>query len=359
MINNKFISGLIALIMSAITTISCARSDEPQLIDPVETIVSGNGAYIINEGNFRMGNGSLSYYSYDSSKIHNDIFRKMTGRPLGDVPNSMQIYGDKAYIVVNNSGTIEVVEKNTMKSVSTISDLNSPRNISIVNSNKAYVTSMYSDSVTILNLIDYTISGYINIKKSSESVVIAGNKAFVASWIGGNKVMVINTDYDSVTDSITVAKEPESMELDKNNTLWVLCNGGWNRKNFAELIGIDIQTLVINKKLVFPDLTDSPSCLKTDGDGDTLYYLEDGVRRLGTDNPVLPEGTLIEEGTRLFYKLGINPVSGEIIVTDAVDYQQNGYVLRYKRNGQPISSSLAGIIPGSICFKVQPSPVIE
>ncbi len=356
---NKSNTGLITLILSAVTFFSCTRPDDRELIDSVESIVSGNGVFIINEGNFRMGNGSLSYYSYDSSKIHNDIFRKISGRPLGDVPNSMQIYGEKAYIVVNNSGTIEVVEKNTLKSLNTIDDLNSPRNISIISSNKAYVTSMYSDSVTILNLTDYTISGYINIRRSSESAVVAGNKAFIANWIGGNEIIVINTDNDRVIDSISVGKEPESMELDKNNTLWILCNGGWNRQNFAELIGIDIQTFKTNKRLVFPSLTNSPSCLKINGEGDTLYFLEKGVRRLGIDDSVLPPGSLIEEGTHFFYKLGINPVSGEIIVTDAVDYQQNGYVLRYKRSGQLISSSLAGIIPGSVCFKVQPNPVIE
>ena len=49
------------------------------------------GVFIVNEGNYRSGNGSLSFYSYDSSKIFNDLFYSINGRPLGDVPNSMAI----------------------------------------------------------------------------------------------------------------------------------------------------------------------------------------------------------------------------------------------------------------------------
>ena len=30
----------------------------------------GGGVFIVNEGNFRGGNGSLSFYSYDSLKIY-------------------------------------------------------------------------------------------------------------------------------------------------------------------------------------------------------------------------------------------------------------------------------------------------
>src|SRR5664280_2719855 len=58
----------------------------------------GGGVFIVDEGNFRSGNGSLSFYSYDSSKIFNDVFSSANNRPLGDVPNSMAIKGDQAYI---------------------------------------------------------------------------------------------------------------------------------------------------------------------------------------------------------------------------------------------------------------------
>ena len=166
---------------------------------PLAHFLTGDGVFIIDEGNFMGGNGSLSFYSYDSSKVYNDLFSEVNGRPLGDVPNSMEIYGDKAYIVVNNSGKIEIIKKNTLESVSTITGLISPRNIGFVNSSKAYVTSMYSDSLIIINLNDNSISGYIDLRRSSESIVIAGDKAFVANWVGGNEVMVIDNTSNEVS----------------------------------------------------------------------------------------------------------------------------------------------------------------
>jgi YVTN family beta-propeller protein len=336
------------LVFLAILLVSCTKKDNT----PAETYLSGNGVFVVNEGNFMGGNGSLSFYSYDSLKIYNDLFANVNGRPLGDVPNAAEILGDKMYIVVNNSGKIEVVRLSDMKSVTTITGLISPRNIAFINSSKAYVTSMYSDSVIVLNLKTSAISGYINIRRSSESIVTAGQKAFVSSWVGGHEVMVIDTDTDAVTDSIQVGVEPESMALDKNNILWVLCNGGWMRENFAELDGINISDNSIEKHLVFPTIEESPSCLRIDAKRETLYYLDSGVRKLGISAATLPDSPFIPQTDHFFYKLGIDPVSNDILATDAVDYQQKGYLLRYDQTGSLKASALADIIPGYLCFKV-------
>jgi YVTN family beta-propeller protein len=338
----------LAIIILFLTLIvSCNKNEDK----PNGTFLTGEGVFIINEGNFMSGNGSLSYYSYDSSKIYNDLFSDINGRPLGDVPNSIEIYGDLAYIVVNNSGKIEVIKKSTLESVKTISGLISPRNIGFVNSSKAYVTSMYSDSLVIINLNDNSISGYLNLRRSSESIVVSGDKVFVANWVGGNEVMVINDVTDEVTDSIEVGIEPESMVIDHNNLLWVLSNGGWTRENFAELDGINTVTNSIEKHIVFPDRQASPTCLRIDGSGDNLYYLESGVRRFSITASELPAEPFIPQTGHYFYKLGINPSNNDVFVTDAVDYVQNGYLLCYSNEGALISSQMADIIPGSMCFK--------
>jgi len=151
---------LFLLFTTTILLLSCTKNSD----DHDGSFLSGNGVFIINEGNFMGGNGSLSFYSYDSLKIYNNIFLNANGRPLGDVPNSMVISGERIYIVVNNSGRLEVVNKNTLESVKTITGLKAPRNISIISSTKAYVSSIYSDSVAIIDLSANSISGYINIR---------------------------------------------------------------------------------------------------------------------------------------------------------------------------------------------------
>jgi hypothetical protein len=341
----------IIIIMFSVVTSSCTK----MTTDENASFLAGSGVFILNEGNFRWGNGSLSFYSYDSAKIYNDLFLNVNGRPLGDIPNSMILNDYLAYIVVNNSGKIEVINRNTLESIATITGLVSPRNMAIVNNSKAYVTSMYSDSLAIINLNDYTVSGYINLRRSSESVVISDNKAFVSEWVGGSEVMVINTIDNKVVDSIKVGMEPESMVLDENKTLWVLCNGGWTRTNFAELNGINTVTNKIEKKLIFPSKMASPTCLRIDGKGETLYFLENGVQKMSVNAGSLPAYALIPEIGHFFYKIGINPFNNDIFITDAVDYQKKGFVMFYKNNGTLVSINSAGIIPGLICFKLNNS----
>jgi len=343
-------SSIKIILLLLIVLLSCKK--ETKDIPGTNYKLSG-GVFILNEGNFRGGNGSLSFYSYDSSKMSNDLFYTANGRPLGDVPYSMIINEDKGYIVVNNSGKIEIIDPNSLHSRGTITGLNSPRNMAVVNGTKAYVTSLYSDSLTIINLGNSTVSGYINIRRTSEAIVVLDNKVYVSSWAGGKEIMVINSLTDHVSDSILVGNEPESMVLDKNRVLWVLCNGGWTRENFAKLVQINTATDKVQTEYVFPNKQASPTCLKIDALGKTLYYLDNGIKVMDIGLGRLPTTALIADPGASFYKLAINPGNGDIIVTDAVDYTQRGYVNIYKLDGTLISQEKAGIIPGSMCFKLR------
>lgn len=329
--------------------VSCTEA--PEL--PLSNLTFGGGVLILNEGNFRNGNGSLSFYSYDSAKIYNDLFYSVNGRPLGDVPNSIITKGDKVYIVVNNSGKIEIVNLSTLVSVETITGLISPRYMTVINDSKAYVSSLYSDSVAIINLSSNSISGYINLRRTSEAITLAGTKAFVSNWAGGKEVMVIDALTDQLIDSIEVGPEPESMVRDNSGMLWVLCNGGWARQNYAELDVINISSDHLEKKYVFSTKEASPTCLIIDVLGQTLFYLDGGVRQMDIGSEFLPAAPIIQESGAHFYKIAVNPINSDIFVTDAVDFQQAGYVSIYKNNGIFFSKNKAGIIPGSMCFKLR------
>lgn len=334
------------LIPAFIILFSCTDFHEQQ---PAESEL-GMGAFIINEGKFMGGDGSLSFYSYDSAKVYNDLFNSHNMRPLGDVPNSMTISGDNGYIVVNNSGKTEVVDKYSYKSKATISGLISPRNMAVLNTSKAYVTSLYSDSIAIIDLKTNSIKGYINVGKSTESIAVVGSVTYVANWLDGNTVYVINNANDRIIDSIKVGTEPESMVVDKYSRLWVLCTGGWRREHSAELYMINTGSNEVDNKFVFPSMTGSPSCLRIDGKGQTIFYLNNGVWKMDIDAPSLPSSAQIQQGSQLFYKMEINPMNGDILVTDAVDYVQSGYLLIYNQEGTFISRHKTGVLPGDICF---------
>ncbi len=322
--------------------LSCESNDEPQLFP------SGNGFFILNEGNYLAGNGSVSFYSLETKEIYNNLFTTKNERALGDIPSFFAVDGDKGYIIVNNSGTIEVVDMQTMESLATITGLSSPRQM-VIRGRKGYVSSLYSNEVTVIDLDNQVISGDFNLDCTSEAMVIYGSKLFSANWSGGNSIIVTDLETEQEITTITVGLEPESMVLDRNNKLWVLCTGGWNGEEIPRIVRINAETCDKEAELLFRTVNDNPSSITINNTGDTIYYLDEGVRRMPVTATSLPSGPFIEAGNRLFYKLAAGP-AGHICVTDAIDYQQKGDFLVYNKSGELQNVEQAGIIPGFMRF---------
>ncbi len=343
-----------AVLLSFSLLTSCSLFDWGSKNNNATGTLSGRkGVYIVNEGNFNGGNGSLSFFSFDSLKIYNDLFSAKNKRPLGDVPFSLAVSDEKIYIVVNNSGKIEVADMNTLKSVATISGLNSPRNMLFISPSKAYVTSLWSQDVAIINPISNTVSGSIRLRRSSEAILSYGEKAYISCWVSGSEIMVVNTTTDKIADSISVGHEPESMVLDKNDKLWVLCSGGYSGEYFPELIRINITNDSVEKRIPFPSKSQYPTTLRINGGLDTLYYIDNGIWFMPVISESLPLLPLVKASGRTFYKLGIRDPGNEILATNVVDYQQRGYLLRISKEGTVIDSARTDIIPGDLFFKIK------
>ncbi len=335
--------------------------------EPVKTLyfnfTGKSGVFVTNEGNYLSGNASLSFYDFSEQRVYNNIFQARNDAPLGDVCQSMIIHNGLGYVVVNNSGKIEVIDINTAESKGTITGLTSPRYIHFFSDTKAYVTDLYAKYISIIDPQTLKITGSINVdnhkppplsQHTTEQMVQFGKYLFVNCWSFDNKILIINTENDRLTDSINVPVQPAGLVLDKFGKLWTLTDGGFQGNPVGHetpaLARFDAATRKTEAVYRFAQ-GDKPSRLCINSSRDTLYFLNDGVWQLPVKEDFQSAKKIIAENGRLFYALAIEPENSEIFVSDAIDYQQNGIVYTYNSGGEPLDSFRVGIIPGAFCFK--------
>lgn len=330
-----------------LTLFSCRKDVPPERPQENVSLSSTGGVFVLNEGNFMFSNSKISYHNLSESATIVDLYEQTNGSGVGDVLQSMVIFNSKAYVVVNNSGKIEVCHPVTLEKLNTISGFTSPRYFLPVSNNKAYVTDLYADKVWIVNLVNNTISGSIPLNGWSEELVEVYGKVFVTNYERG-KLFVIDPITDQLSDSLTLTEGAGFIRQDKNGKLWVLCSGNSSTSINPVLYILNPITLSIDQQL---NLAGSPFRLTANSTADTMYYLDNGVMRIPVDVPSVPSGPLISQGTSNFYGLGIQPLTGRIFVADAVDYIQDGRVLIYKPDGAFVKDFSVGIIPSTFVFQ--------
>ena len=336
---------------------------------------TGKGVLILCEGNFNSGNSSLSYYDSESKKVENGVFQRANDRKLGDTGQSILMTNEGvAYIAMENSGIIWKMDAKTfrvqgeLKTGDTEHMIN-PRYVHLINQEKAYATDLYSPYITVFNPQTMQCVRSISTGQplsngyaSTEEMVQIDNEVFTNCRTYSRNNLIIDTDKDVVTDSIVLGSwQPKSMAVDANKKLWVITDGGYSTG--AESFGDDVPHLYrINPKNRSIELDirlatdESLVQIAVSPDGNTLYILNNDIYAMDVEESAIPTTPLIyapldDNGSRhKLYGLGINPMTGEIYVADAVDYRQAGVVYRYSRGGTLLDDFRVGILPNHFAF---------
>ena len=321
---------------------------------------SGAGLFVINEGNFQYGNASLSYYNPATKSVENEVFYRANAMKLGDVAQSMTLYGDTGWIVVNNSHVIFAIDPATFKEKGRIENLTSPRYIHFLDDEKAYVTQFWDNRIFIVNPKRYEITGYIECPAmtmesgSTEQMVQWGKYVFVNCWSYQNRILKIDTTTDKVVAELEVGIQPTSLVLDCYGKLWSITDGGYEDSPYGyeapSLYRIDAETFTIEKQFRFAK-GDAPSEVQLNGRGDKLYWINNDVWAMDVMADRIPVKPFIPYSDTLYYGLTIDPRSGEVYVADAIDYVQAGKIYRYSEQGERLDEFYVGIIPGAFCWK--------
>ncbi|TXD84699.1 YncE family protein [Subsaximicrobium wynnwilliamsii] len=332
---------------------SCTNDDDGIIAQPSGDYA--NGLLISHEGNFGQGNASVSYVSYDFQTVENNVFSNVNGTPLGDSAQSIAFDGDLAYIVLNVSNKIEVVNRYSFESVATItSGLNNPRYMAIANG-KGYVTNWgdggdaTDDYLAVIDLSNNAItSQVISVEEGPEKIVGDGNRLYVAHQGGfsqNNIVSVIDAMSNSVSATIEVGDVPNSMQLDAAGNLWVLSGGKpayTNDETAGKISKINTNTNTVTS-LDFA-MTEHPNLLNIDN-GQVYYYLAGSVYKMDATAIALPTSAQLT-GLNFYGML----VENEIVYgLDAVDFSSNGSLNVYDLNtNTEVESIELNIIPGEV-----------
>ena len=333
---------LITYIIFISLFVSCVK-DKPNPVtqNPV-SMGAGHKVYICNEGNFGSSNSSVSLFDLENNSVVSDLYKTQNNNAvLGDVCQSILKLNNRFYIVVNNSGKIVVVNADDFKFETAITGLNSPRYVLPVSPNKAYVSDLYANSVSIIDLNTQTKTGSIACGGWTEQMALIYNKAFVTN-MNRDYCYVVNTINDQITDSILTGPNAGSIVIDKNSKVWILSSGKTSSNTLAKLTRINPVTMQTEITYTF-NTGDAPNNLCMNAAKDKLYFLKGNVYSMNITDATLPSTYIINGNGHTFYGLSINPLNNDIYVSDAIDYVQKSSVMIYSSKAQLKQSFKAGI----------------
>ncbi len=332
------------------------KPDTQRTVVPTEK----SGVYVVCEGQFTAGNGSLYLYKPVKDSVYGDLYSAANGQPLGDVFQSMRMIDNRLFLAVNNSDKVVVVNAGDIQTAGVIG-IPSPRYILPVGPDKAYVSSLYHNKVYVINTASLQLVDSIQVSsQNTEGMLLYNGDAYVCAWdTASRNIYKINTTTNTVAQTIQVAGvAPHDILVDKEQMLWVL-SGNQPRGKQAYWTRIDPSTGAILKTYAFPP-TAEPIKPVLNTTKDTLYFIEvnynggtadNGIYRMAihaADLPVVP--FITAQQYQYFWSVGVDPVTGYIYAGDPKGFNQKGSVNVYRPDGVKVSSFGVGVGPGMFLF---------
>lgn len=344
---------LLSAVLLLFTFISCKDNSNP--VDPP----SGNtqrSVVVINEGLFSQNNSSITNYNIKDKSAENDVYSAANSNTkLGDTANDLIIVGDKGYISVDQSYKIEVVNINTFKSIGMIDLTNygEPRHLCLIDSTAGYITT-YNDIVVHFDPKTLQIIGTVDVGSKPEGIVDLGNNLFVANsgWGVGNTVSVIDISTFKVTKEITVKVNPQTVVEDGFN-VYVISTGSYNGDGYGMISEISPSSLSVTDTLSIPK---NPGKAAVASNNQLLVINGNGLVQVQTGNLKIIKETLIAGSAvnslfAVIYSVTYDAKDDLIYLGNPKDFAQNGDVAIFDFSGNEKGRFDTGINPGTIVIK--------
>lgn len=353
--------GLSALLINA-----CNEPEDVRAALPPIEFQPTSKALILHEGNFVGGEASLSLYSIDSLTIENGVYKRVNNASLGSVGQSMHLYKDKLYIVINNSEKIEVIDTSTFQNLATITiPGSSPREILFINDTLALVTELYANTLWFINPQTNTYQFSQSLLGSTEELVSYNDTIYIPRYTidppGVNNplngyIMKMNSNTLALFDSVKVGRNCYSI-VENNGYIYTIGeeDDGKYIYQFHPENGRIIKSKAAESSEGAAQLSIGPN--------NSLYYLwQDGSLGASTNSAIryfsLTNNQLsatysslsLGNNINLYSVLDYDTLRKELYTADAKDFTSAGVIYRLDSNLNTIHSFEAAQIPGQLIF---------
>ncbi len=339
--NNIFYAFFLIFILCLAT--SCGEDDDCCVLPPPdETPLYAKGVLIANEGQFGSGSGSVSFYDREQNVVENEIFSRVNTEALGSNVQSVNIFNDNIYVVVNGANKVVQADTEDFLLKGTITGLEQPRFFLGVEQDISYVSQWGADGVTasvaVIQMDNLSIIDEIATPAGADKMLLVADKAWVLCSGGfgrEKKVAVISTIKSEILAEIEVRFSPRSIVRDANGKVWVACLGNVYDENDNEngaLIRINPSTFDVEETLdLGATVQDFNFDLVTNSDKTMLFYNFGGVVYRQPIEESTVQTTPFIDGTNIvsLYGLGFDAASNYLYISDAKDFASDGEVQRY------------------------------
>lgn len=369
----KYLLSFAVLLMGMAMFTSCSEDEEDVTPGSTPMKMKTTGIYVINQGNeFAKISGSITGISTKNWNATQNFFELANGRKLGMTPNDAIIYGSRMYIAVSAEGTVEVVDKNTMKSVKQvkITDLLGskegyyPRHLASADG-CVYVTT-FGGYVAAIDTVSLSLKKKYQVGSYPEGITVRGNKLYVANSDFGrgkgnlSEINLTNGTVASINDPLVV--NPSGIKAVSKGLL-VLDSGKYDEKTGTQQ-GAGVIRFMYGKAKKVVDAT-MMAVMSVSGKPHRIYTINAPYTKPATpvtyqvyDMHTGKTSTFIKEGVDSPAAIAVDPVSGYVYITSykkspdkgSADYSTPGYVNIYDESGVLLKTLPTGVGPGAIVF---------
>jgi len=315
----------------------------------INLIFTQTSVFTLCEGNFQSNNASLWYFNNENGE---EIF-EAPNNPIGDTGQSMTVYENKLYVIMNGSGLIHIynITQNGLEfDHSYDTQFAGPRHLLIVN-DLIYITEWNTNQIRVLDLNSESIIATIPVNGLPEDIITNGEFIYVSitmnsDWSSGNSVIELDLNTNQITREFTVGNNPEKLAIIDNNLFvsstfydqYWYSHYTMSRINLASQNG-DNFIYEDNSGLIFgSDLTIV--------NGNLFRSTSSGAIKINLENLNIIEGSEIGALSNVYSMDYYN----EKFYFGTTDFVAPDEIFITDINGNTISSFSVGAIPGSFAF---------